>query len=422
MTRTATLARCAAAAADTAQFPAANSPVDGMPSEKAPAIEIAGVEHWFGEGEARKQALRNNNLILRKGEVVVMGGPSGSGKTTMLTLIGGLRKVQEGSLRVTGKELRNASEQKLIRHRRHIGFIFQAHNLFESLTAFQNVKMATDLTQLPHAQAGPRIENLLTQLGLGHRIHYKPQQLSGGQKQRVAIARALVNSPRLILADEPTAALDATSGRIVVDMLKELATEHGSTVLIVTHDARILDRADRIVTMEDGEIVSDVAVEETAAVMRFLHDVPIFAELPTGTLFGVAEKMKRVTIPEGRLIFRQGDAAELFYLIRGGTAEVWVREDTRPTGGNGTSHADISNPVPEDLGQKVATLGPGEVFGERALLTGDSRSASLVSAGPGPLVAYQLSKASFQQALSASESLDEQLRKLSFLRVPHPGH
>ena len=370
------------------------------------AIEICGLWHWFGEKEpADRQdyALKDNSLVLRRGEVVVMGGPSGSGKTTILTLIGGLRKVRKGSLKVYGRELNGLSERDLIAHRRRIGFIFQAHHLFESLTAFQNVKMATDLERTPLSEATPKIESLLDRLGLGHRVRYKPESMSGGQKQRVAVARAIVNEPQLILADEPTAALDKESGRIVVELLRDLAKTRGTTVLIVTHDARILNRADRIVSMEDGEIRSDVAVEETGTVVKFLHGVEVFGHLDTGELLEVARKMRRVTIPPGQLVFRQGDPGDRLFLIRSGAAEVYQRQDGDAEG---------------ELGRPVATLGPGMPFGEMALLTGEPRNASIVNPGPEPLVAYQLSKADFSEARKNSEELDEQLRKLLLLRVP----
>ena len=185
-----------------------------------PTVEIQGVCHFFGQGELRKQVLFENTLTLNAGEIVIMTGPSGSGKTTLLTLIGALRTLQMGSLRVLGQEYRNLGPTELIRVRQQIGFIFQAHNLFGSLTALQNVRMALELHRQPTSAMNHKAEEMLTKLGLENRIRHKPYQLSGGQRQRVAIARALVNRPKLILADEPTAALDKQSGRDVVNLLQ----------------------------------------------------------------------------------------------------------------------------------------------------------------------------------------------------------
>lgn len=225
-----------------------------------PTVQIRHLNHYYGEGELRKQVLFDINLDLYAGEIAILTGPSGSGKTTLLTLIGGLRTVQEGSLKVLGRELHGLSAPELIEVRRNIGFIFQAHNLFHSLTARQNVLLATDL--FPSPQDNEKAADILTKLGLGHRIDYKPHALSGGQKQRVAIARALVNHPRLILADEPTAALDKKSGRDVVTLMQQLTKEENITILMVTHDSRILDVADRIINLVDGNLESDQRMSE----------------------------------------------------------------------------------------------------------------------------------------------------------------
>jgi putative ABC transport system ATP-binding protein len=222
----------------------------------APVVQIRHLNFFFGLGELRKQVLFDINLDLPRGQIVIMTGPSGSGKTTLLTLIGALRSVAEGNLKVVGRELVGLSQPQLVEVRRNIGFIFQSHNLFESLTAAQNVEMAVELTDNIRAKRQLTVE-ILTQLGLGDRVNYKPKALSGGQKQRVAIARALVNQPALVLADEPTAALDRQSGRDVVTLMQKLAQEQGRTILIVTHDNRILDVADRIINLVDGRLESD---------------------------------------------------------------------------------------------------------------------------------------------------------------------
>ena len=220
------------------------------------AIAIRGLSHWFGQGEARKQALFDVDLTVPRGSLTVLMGASGSGKTTLLTLIGCLRTVQAGSARLLGTELHGAPESLLVQCRRRLGFIFQAHNLHESLTAMQNVRMGLEVHgKAALAQWQEAAAHLLTLLGLGQRLDYLPANLSGGQKQRVAVARALVGNPEIVFADEPTAALDKDSGLQVVRLLKQLGQERGTTTLRVTHDNRVLELADRIVTMEDGRIV-----------------------------------------------------------------------------------------------------------------------------------------------------------------------
>ncbi len=218
-------------------------------------IDIQNLNHYFGQGTLKKQVLFQINLKITAGEIVILTGPSGSGKTTLLSLIGGLRSVQEGSLQHFEKELRGASEEQLVQTRRQIGYIFQAHNLLPFLTARQNVQMSIELQEhLGGRETEERAALILEEVGLGHRIDYYPDSLSGGQKQRVAIARALAGNPPLVLADEPTAALDSKTGRDVVNLMQRLAKEQSRTIVLVTHDNRILDIADRIVHMEDGRL------------------------------------------------------------------------------------------------------------------------------------------------------------------------
>ena len=279
-------------------------------SDDQSVIRIKNLNHYFGEGETRKQVLFGNCLDIQRGEIIIMTGPSGSGKTTLLTLIGTLRRVQEGSLQVLGQELNGISRADTTELRKQIGFIFQAHNLFGSLTAFQNVNMAAELVGMPRRAAKERIEQLLTRLDLGQRIHYKPQGLSGGQRQRVAVARGLVHAPRIVLADEPTAALDKKTGREVVTLFQELAREEGCTIIIVTHDNRILDVADRIVNMVDGYIHSNVLVQESTAICEFLRQCPPFADLTPRSLSEVADQMKAILYPPGTVIIRQGDVGD----------------------------------------------------------------------------------------------------------------
>ena len=223
-----------------------------------PIVDVRGLNHWFGTNDARKQAMFDIDLALPRGSFTVLMGPSGSGKTTLLTLIGCLRAVQEGSVRLLSHELHGASAEDLTRLRQQLGFIFQAHNLHESLTARQNVVMGVQVRGgVPDDLAGQAAARALDLVGLSDRVDYLPANLSGGQKQRVAVARALVGNPALVLADEPTAALDKDSAADVVDLLKRMGAARGTTTLLVTHDNRILDRADRILTLEDGRIVAD---------------------------------------------------------------------------------------------------------------------------------------------------------------------
>jgi len=220
-----------------------------------PVIKAQNLDHFFGSGKLRKQVLFGINLNISAGEIVIMTGPSGSGKTTLLTLMGGLRSAQTGSLVVLNKELSGISKGGLVKARRSNGYIFQAHNLHGSLTALENVQMGLEVHGLFGRKARhQKAAEMLEQVGLGDRIHYLPSDLSGGQKQRVAIARALVSNPKIVLADEPTAALDKKSGRDVVNIMHDLAKQQGCTILLVTHDNRILDIADRIVYMEDGRL------------------------------------------------------------------------------------------------------------------------------------------------------------------------
>ena len=239
-------------------------------------VEISNLNHYYGRKILRKQVLFNIDLTIDRGEIVILTGPSGSGKTTLLSLIGGLRSVQEGSLIALGKELNGASEEELVRVRRQIGYIFQGHNLLPFMTARQNVQMSVELHEkISDRKARGKSDAILKAVGLGDRANYYPQNLSGGQKQRVAIARALVSYPQLILADEPTAALDSKTGREVVDLMHSLAKEEGAAILMVTHDHRILDLADRILKMSDGSLLpeEEIVIEESQQMDAYLQDI-----------------------------------------------------------------------------------------------------------------------------------------------------
>jgi putative ABC transport system ATP-binding protein len=421
------------------------------------------VNHHFGTGDTRTQVLFDNTLEVMPGELVIMSGPSGSGKTTLLTLIGGLRTLQEGQIEIWDAErgdyrtLFGTPEPELVHVRRLIGFIFQRHNLFDSLTAMQNIRMAQrlrDSDRDPDADA----RDLLQYLLLGDRdiqgkpqkprFDYKPAQLSGGQRQRVAVARALVNRPKLVLADEPTAALDANTGLAVVTLLQHLARERpagdleelvrpaeeagengrlagwqiplltrisaekGTTSLIVTHDARIMNMADRIVHMERGRIESNVVVAERIFVRNGLRQSPAFAALlpeeqqkiADELLIGVSPELPvrpdqlatspgRVEVFEpGQDIIRIGEPVgehSKFYLIRRGTVEVW-----RPVEDGGPP-------------QKVAEMGPGRYFGEVALLMDQPRNATVRAADR--VEVYTVDRAAFDRYKSTSRPFIERI-------------
>ena len=218
-------------------------------------VDIRNLNHWFGKGINKRHVLQSVCMKIYAGEVVLLTGPSGCGKTTLLTLIGALRKVEEGYLKVFDQQLFNSARKIRRETRRNIGMIFQGHNLLRCLTAEQNVQMGADLLEgLSYRERREQARNCLIDVGLEDHLNKLPHDLSGGQKQRVAIARALASKPKLLLADEPTSALDSVTGREIVDLLKKLAIEQSCSVLMVTHDPRILDVADRLLKMEDGKI------------------------------------------------------------------------------------------------------------------------------------------------------------------------
>jgi putative ABC transport system ATP-binding protein len=394
-----------------------------LPPDGQPLLRVTSVNHYFGAGETRTQVLFDNNLAVQPGELVIMSGPSGSGKTTILTLIGGLRTLQEGNIEIwdpveeTYRSLLGMGEVERVRVRQMIGFIFQRHNLFESLTALQNVRMAQQLKSM-NGDADARAGELLGRLGLAERILYRPQQLSGGQRQRVAVARALINQPKLILADEPTAALDEKSGAAVVQLLRQLAREDSCTSLIVTHDSRIMNAADRIVDMERGHIVNNIVVAERLFLYNSLRQCVLFAALLPQEQFRIADRMSigthpdvRVTAdvlqrcpwfktyPPGSVIVRQGDPGEDFFLIRRGKVRVTIEDSASGA-------------------HQVNELGKGDFFGDRALLRDEPRSATVHAVDT--VETYTIGRELFQEARTASIPFINRILKVYDIKEPIP--
>jgi putative ABC transport system ATP-binding protein len=358
---------------------------------ETPVVRADCVNFAYGEGESRVQVLFDNRIAIAPGQLVVMTGPSGSGKTTLLTLIGGLRSLQEGRIEVLGRDLAGLGAGELVRVRRDLGFIFQMHNLFESLTAYENVKMAVQLNGAGStADMRERAVGMLQRLGLGHRIDHKPHSLSGGQRQRVAIARALASRPKLVLADEPTAALDKDATHNVVSLFKEMTVEHNTAILMVTHDHRIIELADRLVHMVDGRIVSDIVLNDALRICEFLKGVEAFKNLTPHELTNVAERMTRRQYMPGETIIREGEVGEELFLISEGEVEV------------------------DREGREVARLSPGDFFGELALMSGNPRNANVIATRP--VDTYVLGKSDFDAAIQASASFREQLRRVYFAR------
>ncbi len=227
--------------------------VEGTQTGRETILDVRGLTKVFGAGRAAVRAVDAIDLSVRRGELVLVMGPSGSGKTTLLTLIGGLLRPTSGTVRVNGLEITRLKEAKLTKFRRHyLGFIFQSFNLLESLNARENVEVALNFAGIGGRKARKRATALLTDLGMSDRLRAKPRTLSGGERQRVSIARALANDPQLILADEPTANLDSRHGHEVVELLHDIARQQQRTIVIVSHDHRIRDVADRVLWLEDG--------------------------------------------------------------------------------------------------------------------------------------------------------------------------
>jgi putative ABC transport system ATP-binding protein len=225
-----------------------------------PAEEVVRVDRVcraFGRGHRTVHAVRDVSLVARAGELVAVQGRSGAGKTTLLNIVGGLDRPTSGRVRVDGHEVTAAGERELLALRRHtIGFVFQSFGLVPILSAAENVSVPMRLAKMPAAERERRVTMLLELVGLGGHARQRPYELSGGQQQRVAVARALANEPRLLIADEPTGQLDSETGRSIMDLLRATVRSRGVTALVATHDPALLDLADRVVRLRDGQLVT----------------------------------------------------------------------------------------------------------------------------------------------------------------------
>lgn len=278
-----------------------------------PLIEVAGLHHSYQEAGRPREVLHGVDLNIWPGTNVFLTGYSGSGKTTLLSLIGCLRSVQQGSLKLFGEELRGAGLAKLLEMRRRIGYVFQGFNLLDFMTIRRNVLQTLELqTDFEPREARRRCDEMLDKVGLGGRIHDYPRDLSGGQKQRVAIARALVHRPRLVLADEPTAALDAATGREIVKLFQRLAREQETAVLVVTHNMRLLDVADEIFRMEDGRLGTAVSEQLSLA----------FPTLTEAQVVDIAARTHQRTYDPGDVLIHEGGEADAFFILLEGEVEV----------------------------------------------------------------------------------------------------
>ncbi len=220
-----------------------------------PTLKITNITKRYGSGATEVTAVRDVSLTIAPGEIVLIMGPSGSGKTTLLSMLGALLKPSEGAIQLNGEIISVLAEKRLPSIRlRYFGFIFQDFNLLSALTVLENVAIVAELAGVKRSMARKKACELLILLGLGERLNFLPEKLSGGEKQRVAIARALVNDPELILADEPTASLDSKIGQEIMRLLRRIAKDQGRSVVIVSHDQRIKDIADRVLWLEDGQI------------------------------------------------------------------------------------------------------------------------------------------------------------------------
>jgi len=316
-------------------------------------VQTSGLKHRYQVGKVSTEVLHGIDMTILSSQSVFLTGYSGSGKTTLISLIGCLRSVQEGSLKLLGEELRNAREAKLRKMRRRIGYVFQHFNLLDFMTIRQNVQQSLKLQNKYSVKKARFLsEEMLKRVGLGDRVNAYPPELSGGQKQRVAIARALVHRPRLVLADEPTAALDSVTGREIIELFQKLVNEQNSSALIVTHNTRVLNSADEIFQMEDGYLGTATREQLSLALPTLIDQ----------ELDEITEHTDFQTYSPGDVIIHQGDIATAFFILVRGEVQV-IRADQ-----NGKE-------------EYLATLSKrGDYFGEIGLLQENSVRAATVRA------------------------------------------
>jgi len=381
---------------DTGTFSTITSVAVMQPARADVVIRAEHVNYAYGSGETRTQVLFDNNLEISRGEVVIMTGPSGSGKSTLLTLIGALRRVQEGSLEVLDQDLSRAGERAQVELRKNIGFIFQQHNLFSSLSAIENVRMATALRPGGVREMNDRCVEILGKLGLKERINHLPAELSGGQKQRVAIARALVNKPALVLADEPTASLDAESAQTVLDVLRNMADgPTRTTVLLVTHDQRVIEHADRIVNMVGGRIVTNSLTRIAVRICRALAAQEALEGLSESTLSRIASYMTVETRQPGETIVREGEEGDRFHVVGSGIADAYLGGELNEELCFGESFGMISAYFKRPIRQTVIARTEMEL--------------------------YVLTKDDFLKALAADSSFENRIRTALLANPPQLG-
>ena len=249
-----------------------------MSDQQSFVLDAKGIVKFHGSGDNQVMALKGVNLELPAGELTLLMGPSGSGKTTLLSILGCILSPNGGSIRIAGHSTEGMNAEQLADlRRRHVGFVFQSYNLVPTLTAAENIMLALDLRGVSAADAPRQAAQALAAVRLSHRADAMPSKLSGGEKQRVSIARALAGSPSVILADEPTAALDSENGKAVMELLAEVAQDRSRAVLAVTHDHRTLGYADRIIRIEDGQIVGRARRRPGASQRPFDHAGPMAA-------------------------------------------------------------------------------------------------------------------------------------------------
>jgi putative ABC transport system ATP-binding protein len=268
---------------------------------RQPILEARAIVKELGQGAGKVVAVKGVDIVLQPGELTLLMGPSGSGKTTLISILGCILSPTSGTVSVAGTSTAGLSPDALARLRRsHIGYIFQSYNLFPTLTALENVRIALDVAGVTGAAAVARARCVLGEVGLAHKLDSFPANMSGGEKQRVAVARAIVTQPSIVLADEPTAALDGENGHGVMRLLSEIAHGQGRSILVVTHDPRTVAYADRVIRIEDGVIVGEQRPGETDHAVAVRGGQAELPDVPAGDAFETTDLRRRRDRSRGR--------------------------------------------------------------------------------------------------------------------------